>query len=239
MLEPGTQTSAGARPGLLRRSGLLRRLAKYVGLGQRQCWGSAQQCAAFTSAFIALAAKMAKADGVAIAAEAETFERFLDVDPAELANVRRLYAQAERDSAGFEVYAQQIADMLRSDPETKRRVFECLFYVACSDGILHPAEDKFLHEVARRFGYDAHEYRAIRATFIHDPESPYAVLDISPEASARAIKARYRKLVSEGHPDRMFATGSPAGVIKAANAKVAAYNAAYELILKYRGAEQS
>lgn len=209
--------------------GVLQRLLNLLGFGRRS-WSNPERCAAFTSAFISLAAKMAKADGVAVAAEAETFERFLDVEAHELPNVRRLYAQAERDTAGFESYADRIAQMLAKDPATKRRVFECLFYVACSDGILHPAEDHFLREVAQRFGYDDQTFRAIRATFVHDPDSAYAVLDIAPDASDKAIKARHRKLVSENHPDRLIAAGAPAGVIKAATAKVAAYNAAYDQI---------
>ena len=218
--------------------GLIERVLNFL-TRRRRRWRDPKRCAAFTSAFISLAAKMAKADGVALPAEAETFERFLDVDDSEIANVRRLYAQAERDTVGFEIYAERIADMLKKDPDTKRRVFECLFYVACSDGILHPAEDQFLHEVAARFGFDEHTFRAIRATFVHDPESPYAVLDIGPDASDRAIKARYRKLVVQNHPDRLIAAGAPAGVIKAASAKVAAFNAAYEQIEAQRRQSKS
>jgi len=217
---------------------VLQSLLRFLGF-RKGSWKNPERCAAFTSAFISLAAKMAKADGVAVAAEAETFERFLDVEPDELPSIRRLYAQAEQDTAGFETYADRIAEMLAKDPAAKRRVFECLFYVACSDGILHPAEDAFLHEVGERFGYDEHIFRAIRATFVHDPDSPYAVLDIAPDASNRAIKARYRKLVSENHPDRLIAAGAPAGVIKAATAKVAAYNAAYEQIETARGPTKS
>ena len=213
--------------------GFVQGLRRMLGL-QPRSWRDPQRCAAFTTAFVSLAAKMAAADGVAVAIEAATFERFLDVDAEELPNVRRLYAQAQQDKAGFEAFANRIAKMLAGDPGTKKRVFECLFYVACSDGILHPAEDKFLHKVGHLFGYDEHIFRAIRATFVHDPESPYAVLDIAPGVSDRAIKARHRKLVFENHPDRLMAAGAPAGVIKAATAKVAAYNAALEQIVAAR-----
>lgn len=209
--------------------GGLQKLLRFFGIGKRS-WRNPKRCAAFTSAFVSLAAKMAKADGVAVAAEAETFERFLDVESSELENVRRLYQQAEQDTAGFEIFADRIATMLARDPDTKRRVLECLFYVACSDGILHPAEDQFLKDVARRFGYDDDTFHAIRATFVHDPSSPYAVLDIAPDASDRAIKARYKKLVTQNHPDRLIAAGAPAGVVKTATAKIAAINAAYEQI---------
>lgn len=210
-------------------SGLFQKILRYLGFG-RCDWRDPQRCTAFTSAFVSLAAKMAMADGVAVAAEADTFERFLDVDADVLPQMRRLYTQAKQDSAGYEAYADRIGGMLSKDPDTKRRVYECLFYVACSDGILHPAEDHFLHEVARRFGYDEATFRAIRATFVHDPESPYAVLGVAPGASDRAVKARYRKLIAENHPDRLIAEGAPVAVVKAATAKVAAYNLAFEQI---------
>lgn len=198
-------------------------------------WGDPDRCAAFTTALVSLAAKMAKADGISVPSEAEAFEKFLDVEPDQLANVRHVYAQATQDTAGFEAFAERIAELMADDPDTKRRVFECLFFIACSDGILHPAEDQFLHEVARRFGYDDQEFQAIRATFVHDPGSPYAVLDIAPDASDRAIKSRYKKLVAANHPDRLIAAGAPTGVVKAATAKVAAFNVAYDQIQQLRG----
>lgn len=213
--------------------GLFQRLLQFFGL--KKCrWGDPERCAAFTSAFVALAAKMAKADGVAVEAEAETFEKFLNASPAELTYVRRLYQQAKQDTLGFESYADRISEILKNDDETKHRVFECLFYVACSDGVLHHAEDKFLRSVAERFGYDDGTFRAIRATFVHDPGSPYAVLDISPNASDAEIKSRYRKLVSENHPDLMIADKAPPAIVKAATAKVAAYNNAYDQIQRER-----
>lgn len=211
------------------RPGFFTRILRFFGFGSRN-WHSPERCAAFTSAFVALAAKMAKADGVAVAAEAETFEQLLDVEPETLPEVRRLYAQAKQDTAGYEIYADRVANMLANDPKAKRRVFESLFLVACSDGILHPAEDQFLQDVAHRFGYDGDTFQAIRATFVQSPDSPYAVLGVAPDASMRAIKARYRKLMAENHPDRLIAQGAPAAVVTTATAKAAAYNAAFDQI---------
>jgi DnaJ like chaperone protein len=56
-----------------------------------------------------------------------------------------------------------------------------------------------------------------------------------PDASEKEIKARYRKLVQETHPDRLIADGAPPGVVKAATAKLAHINAAYEEIAAERG----
>lgn len=192
------------------------------------------ESAAFTSAFVALAAKMAKADGVAVAAEAEAFERFLETPPGERDHVRRLYDLAKRDTAGFESYAERIGRLLADEPELKRTVLECLICVACSDGVLHPKEDAFLAVVAEKFGLDADDFRHIRALYVRDAESPYEILGVAPDATAVVIKARWRKLASELHPDRLTALGAPPALVKAANAKLATINAAYEAIEKER-----
>lgn len=221
------------RGGKLRSSvrALLRRTGLYPWLRRRR---RPQRCQSFTTAFVALAAKMAAADGVAVKAEAEAFERFLDVDDAELARVRRLYDLAKEDPAGYETYADRIGRMLADEPQMKREVLECLLFIACSDGILHPAEDGYLQEVARRFGFEALEWQTLRAGFVHDPGSPYAVLGLAPSASVADIKRAYRKLAAETHPDRLAAEGAPLAVVKAASARMAHLNAAYETILRER-----
>jgi DnaJ like chaperone protein len=60
---------------------------------------------AFSIAAIALAAKMASADGNASAAEFATFQRLFHVDPAEAGNARRFYDLAKGSMAGFQAYA--------------------------------------------------------------------------------------------------------------------------------------
>lgn len=217
------------RMGLLAR--MVRRLKAY-GILRRRRW---VQSTGFTSAFVVLAAKMAAADGVAVSSEAMIFEQFLDVPPGEMARFQSVYEQAAADVTGFEIYADRVGEMLKRDPETKRRVFECLMYISCADGILHPAEDHFLKTVACRFGYSDTEFRTIRDQFVRDPDSPYAILDLMPDATEKQIKARYRKLVQETHPDRMMAEGAPPGIVKTATAKLAHINAAYDEIARERG----
>jgi DnaJ like chaperone protein len=124
--------------------------------------------------------------------------------------------------------------MLKDEPEMLRAVLECLFHIAAADGILHPAEDGFLSAVADRFGLSRLEYLTIRASFVHDPESPYAVLGIAPDASEAELKSHYRALVREHHPDRLAASGVPPEFRCAANRRLAAINAAYETIVKQR-----
>jgi DnaJ like chaperone protein len=196
----------------------------------------AHRTAAFTIAVTTLAAKMAKADGVALPVEAEVFKRLFEIPPAEEANVKRLYDLASGDVAGYEAYAGKIARMLKDEPELLRSVMECLFHIAAADGVLHPAEDRFLETVAERFGLSRLEYLTIRAGFVHDPESPYAILGVAPDVPDAELKAHYRALVREYHPDRLAASGVPEEFRAAADRRIAAINVAYEAIQAQRAA---
>lgn len=188
------------------------------------------ETAAFSAAVVALAAKMAKADGVAVRVECQTFERFFEPAPEELPRIRSLYELASQDTAGFEAYAESIARMLRNEPELKINVLECLLMIACADGILHPAEEAFLRTVGKAFGISCDAFRKLRAPFVRDMDNPYDVLGLEPSASHREVRSRYIELVQRFHPDRLTARGAQAALVKAATVKLAAINAAYEAI---------
>lgn len=189
----------------------------------------------FTIAFVGLAAKMAKADGVAVEVETQAFERCFYVPPEERASVERVYRLAAQDVAGYEIYAERIARLLKDDPDLLRDVFECLFNIAAADGVLHQGEENFLRNVADRFGYDERDYRRVRSLFVRDPTSPYEVLGVEPDASEAEIRQRRMQLVRENHPDRLAAQGMPQEFLVLADRKLAAINAAYDEIMKERG----
>ena len=71
----------------------------------------AEKNLAFTIAAVALAAKMAKADGAVCAREKAAFARLFHFDPAERANVERVFDLASRSTVGFESYARQVAGL--------------------------------------------------------------------------------------------------------------------------------
>ncbi len=58
---------------------------------------------------------------------------------------------------------------------------------------------------------------------------------MSREASDDEIKAVYRKLVLEHHPDRLVSQGMPQEFIDLANEKLATINAANDQVRKHRG----
>ncbi len=210
-----------------------------LGLNRRVGEAPAHRTVAFTIAVTTLAAKMAKADGIALRVEAEAFERLFRIPAGEQKNVRRLYDLAKRDAAGYEAYATKIGKLLKDEPDLLQSVLECLFHIATVDGILHPQEDEFLETVAERFAMGRTEFAAIRASFVHDPANPYEILGVSPDISDAELKVRHRTLVKANHPDRLMASGIPVEFRAAVDRRLAAINVAYEMILKERGLKPS
>ncbi|MGB8366027.1 MAG: TerB family tellurite resistance protein [Rhizomicrobium sp.] len=229
----------GAAAGFILGGGPLGALAGAIAghlLFDRESGGAAQEPGlVFTIAIIALGAKMAKADGVVTDAEIRAFERIFRVPPAETANVRRIFDLARQDTAGYEVYAGQIARVFRGNPAMLEDVLDGLFEVAKADGILHRNEQAFLERVAEIFGFAPGEFRRICAShFGPDAADPYAVLGVAHDASDVEIKRTYRLLVRENHPDSLMARGVPPEFVQMANIKLAAINAAYDKIQKER-----
>jgi len=190
----------------------------------------------FTIAVIALAGKMARADGVVTEEEFEVFQQVFRVPPEEEANVRRIFNLARQDVAGFEHYAGQIAQLFMGNPAMLEDILDGLFEIAKADGVLHPGEAQFLERVADIFGFAPNEFRRIRAShFAPELTDPYVILGVSYVADDDELKQTYRRLVRENHPDSLMARGVPEEFIKLANDKLAAINGAFEKIQAERG----
>lgn len=188
--------------------------------------------AAFSIALIALSAKMAKADGVVTDDEITAFRRFFEYPQAEASKVEMIYRLAQQDVAGFEHYLKMVARLFDGEPAVLEDVIDCLFYVSSADGVEHPRERGLLDTAAAAFGISAAAYRRLRAVHMGvDADDPYAILGIEPDSSPAELKAAYRALVREHHPDALIARGVPATLVKIAEARMAAINAAYEKAL--------
>ncbi|PZN94255.1 MAG: molecular chaperone DjlA [Alphaproteobacteria bacterium] len=190
---------------------------------------------AFTVAAIALAAKMARADGEASAAEFATFQRLFHVDAPEAANAKRFYDLAKQSMAGFEAYADQAATLLGPGSPLLEDLLDALWLIAAADGF-HPAEIAYLDAVAARLGFDPAAAARVRARHIGPAEDdPWAVLGVEPGADAATLRRAYHALVREYHPDRHLAEGVPAEFIRVTEARMAAINSAYARVTAKAG----
>lgn len=191
---------------------------------------------AFTIAVIALSAKMAKADGHVTPDEVAAFRQILDVPEEELRNVGRVFDVARKDARGFEPYARQVARMFADRPAVLEELLDALFHIAKADRVMHPQEEAFLREVATIFGFDDAKFARIRAGHLGaDAADPYAILGVPHNASDEEVRAAWRTLVRENHPDKLTAEGMPQDFIDVATAKMATINAAWGQIRKQRG----
>ena len=191
---------------------------------------------AFTIAVIALGAKMAKADGQVDRSEVAAFKEVFQVPNSETANVARVFDLAKRDARGFEPYAKQIAKMFRKDSPVLEELLDGLFHIARADGHVHDAEIAYLAEVATLFGFSEADFARIReANLGPDKADPYTILGVTRAMSNDEIRAAWRKLVRDNHPDRLIAQGLPEEFVMLANQKVATINAAYDKVSKERG----
>ncbi|MCJ9429494.1 TerB family tellurite resistance protein [Kordiimonas marina] len=189
----------------------------------------------FTIGVIALAAKMAKADGRVTREEVDAFKAVFRVPAGEMRNVGRVFDMARQHTAGYEAYARQIADLMRDNRPALNDLLEALFFIAEADGHVHPNELDYIRTVARIFGFNQQEIEALVHRHIGaDPNCPYSVLGVDPAIGDEDLKRHYRKLVRETHPDRMIAAGVPSDFIAVATRRAAEINAAYDRIIEIR-----
>src|SRR5690348_1552166 len=175
------------------------------GRGRVEDSGSRDQIA-FTIGVIALAAKLAKADGTVTRDEVEMFKRVFPIPPEEEANVGHLFNLAKQDVAGFEAYAKQAAYLFRAKPGVLEDLLDSLFLIARADGSFHQGEHEFLHRVAQIFGLTEDQYQRIRAAhFGPDKADPYFMLSVDRTVSNEDLKKAYYSLVKENHPDSLTA----------------------------------
>jgi len=200
--------------------------------------GDPRRRIAFTIAVIALGAKMAKADGAVTRDEVAAFGEVFQVPPGEEDHVRLVFDLARKSTAGFESYARQVGRLFATDRAVLEDLLGGLFHIALADGRVCSAEDDYLREVARHFGFDAADYARIRALHVaprqDTVEDPYTILGVLPGVSADAIRETYHRLVRESHPDLVIAQGLPPECVALATARIARINAAYDQIAKGR-----
>jgi DnaJ like chaperone protein len=192
---------------------------------------------AFTTAVIALSAKIAKADGRVSADEIAAFKTIFHIPPEETSHVARIWDEAKRDPGGYEPYAMQIAQLFRHEPAVLEEILGALLHIAKADGVVHPAEMELLQRIAVMFGFNAHGFERLKNIHLgaDGEDDPYEILSISRDAGDDEIKKTYRKLIRENHPDTLMAQGVPQEFIDLATEKMAAINAAYDRIEKERG----
>jgi len=197
----------------------------------------------FSVALIALFAKMAKADGVVSEAEVEAFRDVFSVPEEEFDNVARLYNLAKQDVAGYHAYAAQVRALFPGDDPTDvdvlHDVLDALFHIAKADGLIHENELLFLEDIAVEFGFTPEAFERIKLRHLESEGcDPYVVLGADRSWDYERLKRQYYKRVMECHPDKLIARGVPREFVVIANDRLAAVNAAWEMVQSARQGER-
>ena len=185
----------------------------------------------FTIAAIALSAKMAKADGVVTHQEKMAFKKIFTILPGDERNVTYVFELAQKDIAGFEIYAKKISQMLRNKPALLENLIEGLLYISIADKVFHPNEENFINKVAKIFQIPDQKLEILKARYIPNfQKNPYLVLGINAALEFKDIKKQWHRLVHECHPDNMIAQGLPKEAINLATARLIEINEAWRKI---------
>ncbi|HVI50865.1 MAG TPA: TerB family tellurite resistance protein [Candidatus Sulfotelmatobacter sp.] len=194
---------------------------------------AAERQAIFTTSIVALAAKLAKADGLVSREEVDAFKAMFSIPPSQMSMIADLWDEAKADPSGYEPHARRLAGAFADTPVMLAEVLMALNQIALADGRLHPAEEEFLRRVSEIFGISGQNFYRDAAEAANPDD--YAVLGVSPQASMSDIKSAWRKLSREHHPDTLMAKGMPQEYIDLATKKMAEINAAYDRIRNKRG----
>ncbi len=191
----------------------------------------------FTAAIIGLGAKLAKADGLVTRDEVATFARVFKSAPGDEAAMRRVFDIARQTVRGYESYARRIAKRYANRPCLLEGVMDGLFQIAVADGVITSDELDYLQGVSDAFGFSPDQFRRIKASHLGpDSDDPYLILGIPHDAEFETIRAAYRQLMRENHPDTVTgAKSAPREYEPVAHEKAAAITTAYARIRAERG----
>jgi len=196
--------------------------------------------------FVALVAKIAKADGKVDSLEAELVGIMFDdissvfPEPEKTRDILKRIFNEEKDRLDdLEDIANKLAEAIKRDHAKVQQFMGFLIQLAFVDGHVSENEDILLQRIAQAFEFDPNAYHAIFDQFeqmiknVHPKESiedAYKLLGVSESDDMSTIKKAYRKLIREYHPDIIKSQGKDDSYMKEATAKTQEINQAYELI---------
>ena len=189
----------------------------------------------FALSLIVLSAKLSKVDGQVSKEELIAVKDKLKIPEHELDEVGKIFNKAKEESAGYEPYAQQIAQFYSGNINVLEEVINILFYIAESDGNISKSEIEMIENIAKIFGLSETQFLGIKESRKgSDKLNPYAVLESKPEDDISEIRKKYLLLSKQHHPDLLLSKGVPGEVIEESKNKMRAINSAWDQVQKLK-----
>lgn len=199
---------------------------------------------AFLFSLLVLASYIIKADGKVMHSEMNLMRQWLRTNFGEDAQtegediLKKLFEQQNMlGQAEFRSAVLSSCRQIRQNMSYEQRLqlLNFLVKIAQADGVVIGAEVEALRECAANMGLD--EATVDSMLNLRDAgsnlDAAYRVLGVSPTATDQEVKAAYRRLALEHHPDKVAALGED--LRKAAEKKFQEINAAKETVWKARG----
>ena len=201
--------------------------------------------------FVALVAKVAKADGRVDELEAELvsnmFNDISNLFPEPLSTkelLKEIFDFEKQISINLDQVASALHEVLANDTHKRLRMMQFLVNLSYIDGVLSHTEEAMLRQIAEKIRISTDELNSMLEQFgslygksIKESsiDHAYALLGITSDTHIDAVKKAYRAKVREFHPDIITSQGASDEYLKEATTKVQEINAAYEMIKKIRG----
>jgi len=196
--------------------------------------------------FIALVAKVAKADGRVHELEAQLIGIMFDDISAIFADkekVRKILKEIfneekDRDDDTKEI-AQSLNKLLGRSRLKRKQFIEFLIQLAFVDNGISSDEDKVLREIVHELNITPDDYNAMVARFENmlknkqqtmSSEEACEILGVNESDDMSVIKKTYRKLIRQYHPDIIKSQDKDESYMEEATAKTQEINQAYEII---------
>lgn len=196
---------------------------------------------AYVRAAAGLAAKVAKADGAVSENEIRVFRRLFEIGEAESSAAAKVFNEAKKTAKGYEVYCRQLQKITVGRIELKESIIDNLFQIARADNELRSEEIELLAKIAAAIELPSGNFEMIKKLYLPKAKDRKIqkcceILGILSSATDVEIRARWKELIVQYHPDRLQAQGAGEAEIKKTTAKMAEINYAYQELMKVRGA---
>ena len=194
----------------------------------------------FTTTFVSMLAKMAKADGIVTKEESQVIKDVLDsleLDTQDRKIAISIFNDAKDNDTSIYEYAKQYATI--ADEDMRVMIYEILWSIARADGKIHKQEDNILRSLPQYLNIDKNYYDQNSSNSNNSDELSlqecYTILKCDENSDLKEIKANYRKQIREYHPDTIQSKGLPEVFLEFANQETQKINQAYKILKKYKG----
>ncbi len=201
--------------------------------------------------FVALVAKVAKADGHVDALEAQLIGVMFDdissvfPEPKRTKDIlKEIFNEQKNITENLSSIAYTLSSAIKRDRARQQQFMGFLIQLAFVDGKVSKNEEEILVTIAKAFEIDPKAYHAIFDQFEKMVQNvkpklniseAYKLLRVNESDDMIMIKKAYRRLVKQYHPDIIKAQGKGEAYMKEATEKTQEINQAYEIIKKTRG----